>query len=82
LTEKKSDTSIYFQIFLEPKGEHLFEHDAWKEKFLLALRKRHKIKQIWKTKSYVIWGMPFFNSNTSAPYKYPRFDASFNELME
>jgi len=81
LTEKKSDISIYYQVFLEPKGEHLFEHDDWKEQFLLSMRKRHKIKQLWKTKNYIIWGMPFYNSNISDPEKYPRFDKSFNELM-
>jgi len=81
LTEKKSDISIYYQVFLEPKGEHLFEHDGWKEHFLLSMRKKHKIKQLWKTKNYVVWGMPFYNSNIHAPDKYPRFDNAFNELI-
>ena len=81
LTEKKSDISIYYQVFIEPKGEHLFEHDGWKEQFLLSMRKKHKIKQLWKTKNYVVWGMPFFSSNTNDPEKYPRFDKAFSELI-
>jgi type III restriction enzyme len=73
--------SIYYQVFLEPKGEHLFEHDEWKEKFLLAMRSMHKIKQLWKSKNYVVWGMPFFNSNPNDPGKYPRFDQAFGEVL-
>jgi type III restriction enzyme len=81
LTEKKNAISIYYQVFLEPKGEHLFEHDKWKEDFLLALRTKHKIKQLWKSKSYIVWGMPFYNSNTNDPQKYPRFDKTFNDIL-
>jgi type III restriction enzyme len=81
LTEKKYDISIYYQVFLEPKGEHLFEHDKWKEDFLLQLRSKHKIKQLWRSKNYVVWGMPFFNSNVNNPGKYPRFDKAFSELQ-
>jgi len=81
LTEKKNDISIYYQVFLEPKGEHLFEHDEWKEKFLLSMRSRHKIKQLWKSKNYVVWGMPFFNSNSNDPERYPRFDKAFEEVF-
>jgi type III restriction enzyme len=81
LTEKKTDVSIYYQVSLEPKGEHLFEHDKWKEDFLLQLRSKHKIKQLWRSKNYVVWGMPFFNSNTGNPEKYPKFDNAFSELQ-
>ena len=40
---------FYYQIFIEPKGEHLLMEDAWKETFLKSLKKRHKINAIWKT---------------------------------
>jgi type III restriction enzyme len=82
LTEKKNDISVYYQVFLEPKGEHLFKHDEWKEKFLLAMRSRHKIKQLWKSKNYVVWGMPFFNSGEKAPEKYSCFDKAFDEVLK
>ena len=81
LTEKKNDISIYYQVFLEPKGEQLFEHDAWKEKFLLDMRSKHKIKQLWKSKNYIVWGMPFYNSNPNDPQKLPRFDKAFDEVL-
>jgi type III restriction enzyme len=81
LTEKKNGISTYYQVFLEPKGEQLFEHDKWKEDFLLSLRTRHKIKQLWKSKNYIVWGMPFYNSNTNDPQKYTRFDNAFGEVL-
>jgi type III restriction enzyme len=81
LTEKKNDISIYYQVFIEPKGGQLFEHDEWKEKFLLDMRSRHRIKQLWKSKNYVVWGMPFFNSDPNDPEKYPRFDKAFGEVL-
>jgi len=81
LTEKKNNISVYYQVFLEPKGDHLFEHDKWKEEFLLAMRTKHKIKQLWKSKNYIVWGMPFYNSNSNDPQKYPRFDKAFNEVL-
>jgi type III restriction enzyme len=81
LTEKKKNISIYYQVFLEPKGEHLFEHDKWKEDFLLAMRTKHKIKQLWKSKSYIVWGMPFYNSNTNDPEKHLRFDKEFSKRL-
>jgi type III restriction enzyme len=81
LTEKKNNISTNYQVFIEPKGEHLFEHDKWKEDFLLAMRAKHKIEQLWKSKNYVVWGMPFYNSNTNDPQKYPRFDEAFNKIL-
>jgi type III restriction enzyme len=81
LTEKKKNISIYYQVFLEPKGEHLFEHDKWKEDFLLAMRTKHKIKQLWKSKSYIVWGMPFYNSNTNDSEKHLRFDKEFSKRL-
>jgi type III restriction enzyme len=81
LTEKKNNVSIYYQVFLEPKGEHLFEYDQWKEDFLLQLHAKHKIEQLWRSKNYAVWGMPFFNSNVNDREKYPRFNSAFSELQ-
>lgn len=56
-----SKESMHYQIFIEPKGEHLLKKDEWKEKFLMQLREEHYLEQLWKGKNYMIWGMPFFN---------------------
>ena len=60
LQQKNSSQSLYYQIFIEPKGNHLKEKDAWKEKFLVLL-KEQKIEKLWEDQKYVILGMPFYN---------------------
>lgn len=61
LVNPKERKELLYQVFIEPKGQHLLETDKWKETFLLALRKEHKIEQLWENREYVIWGMPFYN---------------------
>lgn len=67
---KKNDgnISMHYQMFIEPKGSHLQEQDAWKQSFLMSLKSEHKIDQIWKGKKYNIWGMPFYNHNTEVSF--------------
>jgi type III restriction enzyme len=64
---EKTDT-LYYQVFIEPKGGHLLKQDEWKEKFLMRLKAESMIEQLWKDKKYAIWGMPFFNSNQSQEF--------------
>ena len=35
---------LTYQIFAEPKGDHLKEHDQWKENFLEQMTKKFKGK--------------------------------------
>lgn len=77
LEEKKQDICIQYQILIEPKGEHLFQMDQWKEDLLLELKKENKIEVIWKNKEYTIWGMPFYNERV----KKQEFDEKFRQLI-
>lgn len=52
------------QIFIEPKGTHLLEKDAWKEKFLLQLKDKAEI--FFDDDKYKIWGFHFFNRDERA----------------
>ena len=63
LQRKETTKSLYYQIFIEPKGGYLKEIDAWKEKFLLSLKEENKIEQLWEDQKYVVLGMPFYNKN-------------------
>lgn len=69
--------SMHYQIFIEPKGEHLMKKDEWKEKLLLQLRKEHFLEQLWKGKNYIIWGMPFYNE----ALKKTEFDNKLDEII-
>ena len=57
--KERSDT-MYYQIFIEPKGTHLLMQDEWKEKFLQQLKNEAVIEQLWKDRKYQVWGLPFF----------------------
>lgn len=61
LKMKETTKKFYYQIFIEPKGSHLKEIDAWKEKFLLSLKEEIKIEKLWEDKKYIVFGMPFYN---------------------
>ncbi len=62
LQERKTDGFEQMQIFIEPKGEHLLDKDAWKEKFLLQMKKEAvPVKVFADDNKYKIWGFHFFN---------------------
>lgn len=67
------------QIFIEPKGEHLLEKDAWKERFLLQMRDEAVPIKVFKDDNeYRIWGFHFFN--TAARMR--QIDVEFTGLLE
>jgi type III restriction enzyme len=61
LYKKETGQSLYYQVFIEPKGDHLLKEDEWKENFLKSLKEKAEIKVLWKTKKFIVWGMPFYN---------------------
>ena len=63
--QRRADDQL--QVFAEPKGRHLLEHDAWKEKFLLEIERGDLI------------GLPFFNRDVE---RMARFNEAFIRLME
>ena len=70
--------SAYYQIFIEPKGEHLLAFDKWKEDYLVQLKNQSKIEILGENVDYKIWGMPFYNENV----KMQEFDDAFSELTK
>jgi type III restriction enzyme len=69
--------AVHYQIFIEPKGQHLLKQDEWKEEFLISLKEEHQLEQLWKGRKYIVWGMPFFNSQV----KTDKFENGFSELI-
>ena len=72
---QKGDGVEQYQIFIEPKGTHLLEHDAWKEKFLRELKDKAKV--FVDDDRYKIWGLPFYNRD-----KLVDFDKAFGALLK
>ena len=64
LQKEKAEGYEQMQVFIEPKGDHLIEKDAWKERFLLRMRDEAVPVSIFKDDNdYRIWGIHFFNRN-------------------
>ena len=57
--KKKNGKTINYQLFIEPKGEYLVEHDQWKEKFLEEIGREGYV--VGETNVYRLIGLPFFN---------------------
>ena len=77
LTKKEQEIELTYQVFVEPKGSHLIDKDMWKQQFLLDLKSKHKIEQVWKGKQFIVWGMPFYNKKS----ENMEFKNKFNSLL-
>ncbi|MDR9859448.1 DEAD/DEAH box helicase family protein [Treponema socranskii] len=64
---KVGNPNAYYQVFIEPKGKFLAgdDNDGWKQDFLEEIAKRYGKEHavIERNSSYVLIGLPFFNSN-------------------
>lgn len=82
------DDKCTYQVFCEPKGEHLLEYDSWKNQFLkdiTAFEKDDKIKlndintkalKLYENKCYKIYGVPFYTQKFESEFK-----DEFNKLV-
>ncbi|MCW5886218.1 MAG: type III deoxyribonuclease, partial [Candidatus Kapabacteria bacterium] len=66
--KQRDGEQITFQVFIEPKGNHLLGHDKWKEDFLKEIRTEHKTIEI-HTDTYLITAVPFYNYNNENEFK-------------
>ena len=61
LREKGGKLLIY-QLFIEPKGKQIKEHDLWKETFLKEITLEFDGKPLtFQDKKYRLIGVPFYN---------------------
>jgi len=78
LIKENPQEKMHYQIFIEPKGQHLLETDKWKEDFLKSLRKEHKLHPLFQDQTYTIWGLPFYNETLNKS----EFDQEFNIIIQ
>lgn len=77
LIKNNTDGFDQYQIFVEPKGDHLINNDIWKEDFLLQIKDRGlTVKTFVDDNNYKVWGLPFFNQNQ----RVAEFNTAFNEI--
>jgi type III restriction enzyme len=69
LREKGGKLLIY-QLFIEPKGKHLKEHDRWKETFLQEITNEFGGKPLtFEDKKYRLIGVPFYNNEDENQFR-------------
>jgi len=67
---EKSGKTLTYQLFIEPKGKHLKEHDRWKEKFLKEITAEFKGNLLtFENKNYRLIGVPFYNNEDENEFK-------------
>lgn len=75
--QKRNEGSLTCQGFIEPKGSHLLEQDAWKEAFCMQIEKEHSIEGLFAD-DYRIIGFPFFNKEN----RMDEFEQAIKEWMQ
>ena len=73
LREKNGNTLTY-QIFIEPKGKFLQEHEQWKADFLKQIKEKFAGKTLEfepesGTQSYRLVGVPFYNNEDEVQFR-------------
>ena len=69
LRERCGELSV-FQLFVEPKGKHLKEHDRWKEVFLKEITSQFNGKSLrFDNKEYRLIGVPFYNNEDENEFR-------------
>jgi len=66
--KQKAGNELTYQVFIEPKGNHLKAHDKWKEDFLKEIREDKMTIEIDSDK-YLITGVPFYNNENENEFK-------------
>jgi type III restriction enzyme len=66
--KQRNGKQMTYQVFIEPKGEHLKGYDKWKEDFLKEIRTEQKTIKI-HTDTYLITAVPFYNYNNENEFK-------------
>ncbi len=77
--QEKNGNMLTYQIFIEPKGKYLKEHDRWKQSFLQEITEKFEgetleFKTQRKTQKYRLVGVPFYNNEDENKFKQSLYD--------
>lgn len=66
---KENGETLSYQLFIEPKGEHIEDFDRWKEDFLKEIDTERKSELIIEDKNYRIVGLPFYQDKNQNEFR-------------
>lgn len=64
------DSDYTYQVFIEPKGDNLLEHDEWKQEFLTSLLERDDIEILSENADVKLLGLKFYSSDTNLKHEF------------
>ncbi|WKZ34959.1 MAG: DEAD/DEAH box helicase family protein [Anaerolineales bacterium] len=69
--KEKSGNMLTYQLFIEPKGKFLKEHDKWKETFLKEITEEfgNKVLTLAGKSKYRLIGVPFYDNENENLFK-------------
>ena len=70
--------SVTYQLFIEPKGQHLIQQDRWKENFLKEIRAECDSRLLTENNEYRVIGVGYFYNSE----RENNFRAKFNRTLE
>ena len=75
--QEKGGTLLTYQLFIEPKGRYLKEHDQWKQDLLKNITNRFadKVIDFGENKKYRLIGVPFYNNQDENIFKQSLYEA-------
>ncbi|HFO0978659.1 TPA: restriction endonuclease subunit R, partial [Staphylococcus aureus] len=72
------DSEYTYQVFVEPKGQHLLLNDKWKEQFMLSLNEREDIEVLAEDENIRLVGLCFYSDDS---IKRKEFKEYFNKEL-
>ena len=66
---KENGETLSYQLFIEPKGEHIEDFDSWKNDFLKEIDTERKSELIIEDKNYRIIGLPFYQEKDENDFR-------------
>jgi len=75
----RDKTDLYYQVFIEPKGDNLLDKDKWKDDFLREITEKYSDKKLLKIegKAYNLIGLPLFNQKNKT-----EFETEYDKLKD
>lgn len=77
LTDRATGKALNYQLFIEPKGEHLIPADQWKEDLLLQIEDHNEIHVAFPNSDFRLIGLPFYNEKV----RKQTFEAAFKRVL-
>lgn len=81
--KEKDRELLTYQLFIEPKGKHLKEHDKWKETFLKEITAyfEGRVLKFTVKHKYKLIGVPFYNNEDENRFKESLYESlAYNHL--